>query len=507
MMAIVKEESASHNGRRSLKYTDKISYDDGINQYSNTDFIAAVREKFEMEENACWFVHAIEIQDFDKLILKMVIVDKANHVVYLNSSHRRNEWLPLIRANENSIGGIGLIGSTTAYGPRDFPLQQIWYGAPETEETFKQYDQFITAIKTKPFVLLAGISGTGKSRIVRQLARACDTIDDNPWTIQKPSNFEMIQVRPDWHDGSELLGYESRISGTAEYVVKDFVKFIVKAWIYEDENVPFFLCLDEMNLAPVEQYFAEYLSVVESRRLDEDGNITCDPLLRLNKRYCESIANEIYGASENDEHDASHLSEVEALMAILQGLDYCIPLPKNLIVMGTVNMDETTFGFSRKVLDRAMTIEMNEVDLHGGLEETEADRFGIMPEQILPDAVEGKDVYGEQKDLCDRVIGYLEKVNGVLENTPFKIAYRTRNEFLIYAVSRGEEKYLTAMDEMTSMKVLSRIEGDREKTEAVLKGLDEVLEGEGAAKDGLSRKKIAQMLKRLNQSGYTSYWN
>lgn len=369
-----------------------------------------------------------------------------------------------------------------------------------------QYTQYITAIKTKPFVLLAGISGTGKSRIVRQLARACDTIDANPWEVQKPQNFEMIQVRPDWHDGSELLGYESRISGKPEYVVKNFVKFIVKAWVYEDENVPFFLCLDEMNLAPVEQYFAEYLSVVESRRLDESGKIVCDPLIRLNKEYCESIANEIYGASESDENDVLHLSEVDALMSILESLDYCIPLPKNLIVMGTVNMDETTFSFSRKVLDRAMTIEMNEVDLMGGLTDVEKERFQVVPEQILPNAVEGKDVYAGNEELCNKVIKYLQEVNDVLEGTPFKIAYRTRNEFLIYAVNRGEDHLVEALDEMTSMKILSRIEGDQEKIKDLLDRLKEVMEKSGIGSDSQSIKKIKEMNDRLG-SGYTSYWS
>ena len=352
-------------------------------------------------------------------------------------------------------------------------------------------------------MLLAGISGTGKSRIVRQLARACDTLDEHPWDVPVPQNFQMIQVQPDWHDGSELLGYESRISGKPEYVVKDFLKFIVKAWIHED--VPFFLCLDEMNLAPVEQYFAQYLSVVETRHLDKNGEVVCDPIIRLNKEYCQSVAHAIYPASEADEQDADQLNNVDELMCILEGMNYEIPLPKNLIVMGTVNMDETTFSFSRKVLDRAMTIEMNEVDLAGGLVDTEKERFCIDAADILPNAVEGKDVYAKNKELCDKVIAYLEQVNKVLESTPFKIAYRTRNEFLVYAVNRGEDHLIEALDEMTSMKILSRIEGDSEKVEKVLSGMGRVMTDNGLPKDGLSIKKVEEMTKRL-KSGYTSYW-
>lgn len=134
--------------------------------------------------------------------------------------------------------------------------------------------QFVTAIKSKPFILLAGISGTGKSRIVRQLAYA--TSGESPEKVQKPYNYEMISVRPNWHDSTELLGYITRVSGSPEYIVTDFLRFIAKAWFYEE--VPFFLCLDEMNLAPIEQYFAEYLSVVESRKL-RNNKIVTDPIV------------------------------------------------------------------------------------------------------------------------------------------------------------------------------------------------------------------------------------
>ena len=114
----------------------------------------------------------------------------------------------------------------------------------------------------------------GKSRIVRQLAYA--TGGENPEKVQKPYNYEMISVHPNWHDSTELLGYVTRVSGNPEYIVTDFLKFIAKAWFYE--GIPFFLCLDEMNLAPVEQYFAEYLSVVESRKL-RNNKIVTDPIV------------------------------------------------------------------------------------------------------------------------------------------------------------------------------------------------------------------------------------
>lgn len=355
----------------------------------------------------------------------------------------------------------------------------------------------LSALLTKPFLLLAGISGTGKSRIVRELARACWKPDSEEFKAHKPSNFEMIQVKPNWHDSSELLGYVSRIGGKPEFVAGDFLRFIVKAW--ENRNVPCFLCLDEMNLAPVEQYFAEYLSVIETRKL-ENGEIVTDPILKVNVEqwYIDLI---------------HKLTSDEILSK--QFLERGIAIPQNLFVVGTVNMDETTFSFSRKVLDRAMTIEMNEVDLEGGLENDGGDGFGYIGEALHVQFVEGKDVYSDYKELCDKVITYLKSVNEKLEGTPFKIAYRTRNEFLVYAVNRwllsdGQDVFLNAIDEMTSMKILSRIEGDVDKVGSVLDDLKSLLEGAFGESElktsSVSLSKLKEMTKKLEKTQYTSFW-
>lgn len=131
-----------------------------------------------------------------------------------------------------------------------------------------------------------------------------------------------------------------------------------------------------------------------------------------------------------------------------------------------------------------MTIEMNEVDLEGGLEDSPEDELLIEASQLIGDAAEGKDVYAENKEVCDMVIAFLKKINAVLEGTPFKIGYRARNEFLMYAVNRlmltdDEDKDAVlniALDEMTSMKILSRIEGDDQRIkEGLLTGLEKIL--------------------------------
>ena len=396
-----------------------------------------------------------------------------------------------------------------------------------TDELIKKYASILAAIRTKPFILLAGISGTGKSRMVRQLARGCcprykkgSTTDDHPlYNEQKPGNFEMIQVRPNWHDSTQLMGYESRVSGKAEFVVKPFVKFLAKAWLYEEEGIPFFLCLDEMNLAPVEQYFAEYLSVIETRKTI-DGKIVTDPLVTFpSQELGDQMLNELYDKKAGD---ASKIIE----MFKRQG---GISIPQNFVVMGTVNMDETTFSFSRKVLDRAMSFELNEVDMDGGLHMDPDYDFGSIDMAAAKgEFTQGFEVYAAAQADCDKVKAFLVRVNKVLDKTPFKIAYRTRNEIMIYCHERM--KYgvplAQALDEATSMKILSRVEGDRRRLvvrdaelaeydgkplleallDVILKGLKTVQGGDSDyTESDVCSRKLKEMIGQL-ENGYTSFW-
>lgn len=391
-----------------------------------------------------------------------------------------------------------------------------------TTKESSNFRPYITAIKSKPFLLLAGISGTGKSRIVRELARACWEEDSDEYKAQKPKNFEMVQVKPNWHDSSELIGYVSRIGADKDgngvvFVAGDFLRFVAKAW--ENPEIPYFLCLDEMNLAPVEQYFAEYLSVIESRKADEDGVIITDPILKKNEEDWYRVLTRVL-TSDDDVRN--------------RFLTDGICIPQNLIVIGTVNMDETTFSFSRKVLDRAMTIEMNEVNLKGGLD-TRHEMIGKLGKtELIGETVEGVDVYSDFQSVCDIAIDYLQGINEKLEGTPFKVAYRTRNEVLLYVVnnlpynkdSKGNalsQDYVIAraLDEITNMKILSRVEGDETKVSAsFLDGLENTIktglvtvcsnlfkEGEGKkAYVSVSLAKLTEMKKRLT-SGYTSFWS
>ena len=438
--------------------------------------------------------------------------------VYFSDGRKHLVWIPSHPHENGKITTLTKDLISTLISPIDLCLKQINY----------KYHPYVTAIKSKPFLLLAGISGTGKSRIVRELARACWDKDSDEFNAQKPINYEMIQVKPNWHDSSELIGYISRISGQPVFIAGDFLKFIVKAWEYPE--IPYFLCLDEMNLAPVEQYFAEYLSVIETRKKNKDGKIVTDALIKpeyKNERdentkelkpaqWYENLVNTLLAGCSD--------TNIWALRK--QFLSEGISIPQNLIVVGTVNMDETTFSFSRKVLDRAMTIEMNEVDLYSGLTEQHEQIGKLGKEELIGTAVEGVDVYKDNKDVCDKALTYLQAVNNALD-TSFKIAYRTRNDFLLYVVNNlpynkdeqgndlSEDFVIArALDEITSMKILSRIEGDNTKVKdsfldnlktTIEEGLKSIYE-DFKTEDSVSLLKLKEMKQKLD-SGYTSFWS
>ena len=433
---------------------------------------------------------------------------------------------------------------------------------------------YLSALKTKPFMLLAGISGTGKSRIVREFAfKSCpDYLRDKDGTT--PGNYCMIEVKPNWHDSTELLGYWSNIN--KRYMFTKFVKFLVKAKMFPE--VPFFVCLDEMNLAPVEQYFAEFLSVLETRRLIKNGEGEDEVVsgVLVDKEYFAKLGtlsstSGTLGTLKTDRdiyfklfdiQDKVEMEKVEndSDSLLTEGLT----LPENVFIVGTVNMDDTTHQFSRKVIDRAMTIEMNGGALadifKNNSDLTYADEpmtmddmksryitasevlekcYAVVNNQEISDYIQGK---GEE-GLPQR----LEEINKVLRGTPFTVSYRVMNELTIYlavlldkAVEDGTEvttdnfkPYVEeAIDKILLMKILPRVEGDDEMfrisdDERNLYGLNNQVDENGisheytkldwlreiapqhTAEDEqkyMAVDKLKEMIGRLNRQSFTRYW-
>ncbi|KXB80114.1 hypothetical protein HMPREF1860_00400 [Prevotella amnii] len=419
------------------------------------------------------------------------------------------------------------------------------------------YTSFLTALRTKPFMLLAGISGTGKSRIVRKLAQATITEElqrangytgedfaNDRWTLHSPANFELIQVKPNWHNSMDVIGYLSNIP-SPHYVFTPFIEFIVKAW--QHPEVPFFLCLDEMNLAPVEEYFAEFLSAIESRSFEGEEYLT-DPIIKPFNSFGEEVAKKMVNTLFPNFTAADKNSSLGKVVDHLETKG--LTLPKNLIVIGTVNMDETTFSFSRKVLDRAMSVEMNEVNYDSFLTDTTDDDLKAIVKALeenddadlntlLVDRhIEAREIIDDLGDDAKFAIDYLKRINALLEGTPFKLGYRAANEALIYLQASyefGQTDRIAALDNFTLMKILSRIEGDETKlkitdSEAdkeriakaevnvdeakqygemnILTALRYIITNQLGEQDKLhSVKKIDSMLSQLKRNHFVSFWN
>ncbi|WP_369789269.1 MrcB family domain-containing protein [Rouxiella sp. WC2420] len=327
---------------------------------------------------------------------------------------------------------------------------------------------------SKPFLLLAGISGTGKTRFVRQqaLASSCNgSLEDT---------YCLVSVRPDWHEPSDLLGYTSRLSGDTNYVTTAVLQFLVKAWQEIEkaginlegravtgektqlDNVrPYWLCLDEMNLAPVEQYFADYLSVLETREwiwADKDFTYSTDPLLTSN--VIKNLSPEGQAKLRTD-------------MALPEGalwerfLNFGIGIPFNLIVAGTVNMDETTHGFSRKVIDRALSFDFGEFFPNNYDEYfSPKSKPKTLSYPIWSSALESKELLPDIDADGAKSIEFLKSINMVLNNSPFKLAYRALNELLLSVIShqpQTDTELQAVWDDFLMCKVLPRIEGDVDK--------------------------------------------
>lgn len=340
---------------------------------------------------------------------------------------------------------------------------------------------------SKPFLLLAGISGTGKTRFVREQAKTSKQFNET---------YCLTSVRPDWHEPSDLLGYISRLNGAAEYITTDVLQFIAKAWraiadsgltveVQEsddqgerlivagerdalDKVLPYWLCLDEMNLAPVEQYFADYLSVLETREwswTDDSFTYSCDALLK------PATIEEIADKEKLREALGFEGSQYDALWADI--CQYGLGIPFNLLVAGTVNMDETTHGFSRKVIDRALSFDFGAFfpnDYHDFFTPTSCNKrlsYPIWSNASKADVdyevgIEG----GGNINVGDATVEFLNQVNSVLKNTPFELAFRALNELLLAVASSQPQDDLTlkaVWDDFMMCKVLPRIEGDTDK--------------------------------------------
>ncbi len=341
-----------------------------------------------------------------------------------------------------------------------------------------QIAAFVTAVRTKPFVLLAGISGTGKTKLPKLVAQGTG------------ATFHSVAVRPDWTDSSELLGFE-RLDG--HFSPGPLLEYAARAQSEPDKQ--FFFLLDEMNIARVEYYLAEVLSHLEDRGPNQHVS---DPLMP----------------------QAAHADNGQAWKDV--------GLPSNMCLVGSVNIDETTHGFSRKVLDRAFVIEFSDIDLAAIVDITsdpDPTPQGWDSADWRPSAFTLASSPQRDSPKVAEIIEALVQVNDVLKQGQLEFGYRVRDEIVLLCLAASlcadsfvhtSAGQVDPLDLAVAMKVLPRIQGERDALRNVLQQLlkwaapDPKEPADASAPVAVGypfcSQRLDLMLRRLHESGFTNFW-
>jgi len=354
--------------------------------------------------------------------------------------------------------------------------------------------RYYLSLKTKPFVILSGISGTGKTKIAQLFASYICQEEDK---VEADKRVAFVSVRPDWMDNKGLLGYYNILD--EKYHSTPVLELLLAA--KEHPEQPYFVILDEMNLAKVEHYFSDFLSILESRTPDKP----------------EGEAMPLHSRDSVENHKGR---EIPAKLHI----------PANVFFAGTVNVDESTYMFSPKVLDRANVIEFNDVDLDGYAKGVQNKGTLLLRNaEVLHNLYNRAGQHFCRKQDYDALQPdgkqYLNELLNILRAYNLHFGYRVANEMSHFVNLAKEEladfKLEDVVDIQILQKILPKLHGTRAKLEEPLLKLIAFCIGHDApisdeqrekarsfdpdARFPRSAQKIAQMLKQLSIQGYVSF--
>lgn len=382
-------------------------------------------------------------------------------------------------------------------------VQRVWQYCNNAGFSFSEEEIAHTylALKTKPFILLAGPSGSGKTRLATYFARALGY------------NEFIIPVQPDWTDRSDLIGYRDL---TGSFRKQRMLNILIDACQEDNRSTPYFVILDEMNLARVEHYFNDFLSLMETR---------------------EHVDGEIRSRQFFSPQELKSLINGEELGGVF--------IPDNFFLIGTVNMDETTHPFSRKVLDRANTIEMPIGSLSYTKQLPVSKLISDENNLVHVDSIRSQfarlepKLYHANSEFFKPIIELLDTINRILKPAGCEVGYRIRDEICLYCYYARElfeiapadgKKLITldsALDRQWLQKIVPRIQGSFSTLKKCLNDLfiffmgfpvdpykgDEPYYAEllvkNAEKEPIypnSALKLARMITYGRTEHYTSFW-
>lgn len=365
----------------------------------------------------------------------------------------------------------GMVGET---GQKPFNIETVIEKIKKTGLLYEDnlIKRYVYSLMTKPFVILSGLAGSGKTQLALAFAHVmCEDIDQQ---------MCVVPVGADWTNREPLLGYPNALDA-GKYVRPEsgVLDLLIEANKEENQNKPFFLILDEMNLSYVERYFADFLSAMESHQP-----------IKLWKKD---------SACKDDTHES-------------------ILLPQNLFIIGTINVDETTYMFSPKVLDRANVIEftVSEDEMSKFLEASPDVDIKLceglaadMAEDFVKIASTKKEMSSEANDVLNEFFKNLKKANA-------EFGYRTATEIgRFISLASDSMKTDEAIDAAIVQKLLPKLHGSRKKIVSVTKELWKLCGCEDLdtlenpdptiAKYKLTADKVLRMYRSALENGFTSF--
>lgn len=348
-------------------------------------------------------------------------------------------------------------------------------------------ENFYLSLKARPFVLLAGSSGTDMTRLPALFAEALGATAEN-------GRYKQLTVQPDWMDSSDMFGYLDLNGSFVPGAIIDFLKAA-----QQDPDRPYFLCLDRLILSRAEYYLNEILSAVESRAQPEGAK----PLVTGAYYGRDTAAAERYGV---------------------------IPALDNLYIVGTVNMDETSRPLNQRFLDRMHTMQLSRDALT-------ADRTGCSPQPVeVPNGFLRTRYFRleqcqEEKEVLQAYFKIFGELDRILNKASAYMGFRLRNDAILYLMHNRQSAVLEerdALDHEISMKVLTRVQGSSKAIKPVLCELFRYCAADAGAfraeQENISTRmlaaaqspdcryrrsaaRIARMMRLCEEDGFASFWD
>lgn len=441
------------------------------------------------------------IEDLE-YIREQVTKDKDNDDAHRSPSAAVGAYIKYVEASANKLNVNNVLNPTVIVAQSSarntFSIKRIIDLISETGLLYEPalIKRFAFSLMSKRFLILSGLAGSGKTQLALAFAETL---------IADDSQLCVVPVGADWTNREPLLGYRNALAKD-DYVMPEtgVLNLLIEANKPENADKPYFLILDEMNMSYVERYFADFLSAMESnkpiRLWNQERNVACNSI-----QTDSNISSKTVSIVPND-----------------------ICLPDNLFIIGTINVDETTYMFSPKVLDRANVIEFK-------VSEGEMDQFlnEMRPvdrsELIYKEAASGKDFIAKSKGKemisADAVNDVLVKFFKSLKEVNAEFGFRSASEmgrFIYHAINHDDTRkvfsnFNEVIDWAIVQKMLPKIHGSRKKLDATFRALwkecfENSVEHLNIAKEAvqyakypISADKIRRMYETALTNGFTSF--